>query len=1176
MGDETGAVTIDPAAARFFDFDFVHEGVDLGRVSISLNELGSLKIYYSQGITENQDDLSKRLWFNFLKEMRMFAMRRLLRFDTRDISKSNLDKNDFQYLASKEKKESVKDLAERSFRVSDFKVDVFESISEFRKWMRSPKSNSRGMTRYAVDRYENIVINDVKLLESNSDFSLKKQEAKVFSDKFKQLDQRDHVEIKIGNKIAILSSTVVPSDSDSRIELSGFTTPKEIVKINLDYQNKIDSIEFDDGGRFPESSEFTSVGGTSITNTVFFNDKQSASKALTTIWLWINLLEGKGWSIENFMSNESANINKDDEMKKISESRWNHRSTKKTSRAVKGQTEVIVRHNRPVDETYPGSRSQQKNIKAIFIQNRDGERFKYPFIHPAGAFAMAQHVDHGGVPHDPAGKAIMRMSEEIAQLQAFHRKVQHSQLHDDAMGITERAVHKLQELKAKINNLSKRHHYESWIAEFNETEDMGVSELDQTALEDYKSKFTETNFKEDLVDFFPLLDRIMKEANRIDLEDYVEEGHEVVPSIDRERYTDMSDQGLEGPFRLKSGKVVYYDPKAGQYYDRDTDMYLSHDEYDQYQKEEQDPMAEFESWAEAVEQGKLTDDQIKDLKAALDSQQVPQDLDTAFNFFNEFGIDDSDLEDKFRQAAELDQATDPMEVFQLWAQENYPELLVALGMSGTQAPEAPETPEEPTAENDEAGGMPNKTMPTRENVVKEVARIVKSFYNRDNPDVGPFRGEEGIVIDVEKQVSEMFGEKAGHQARQLAEKFIEKLTNEWSERHGREAGSVDHDDGLARLKELLGNVKKKVEGIGDQGVSGRDFNKNIMPAEELEEPDMQEGYREYDALRDKIEQILIKTYEKYGTRDEILDVAKPMAQKVAQNMGLEKYFDEIWSNALASHDVDTNFGDNDDDFDRTDYSMRQGELGNPDRMREGKIADKLKAAGKKVLDKLGHGDDDAMIKDLQKKVGMPQTGKKPMATTNEVSDDELNARPGMWRGDAKRMTVKGKPTKDELGMQANLKNRIKASNKKGGLTGPKGVLPEQGVAEGSEERGQNRLWQMITDYEQRAKATKNDIKKAHYLKMASELRGKLKTSDKQGVAEGSGNMWEVSFDYGPHMSRSVTVKANSKESAIKKVLAMAKKQGLSPMINWAKPAEQGVAEGSDEFERILKLSGLAK
>jgi hypothetical protein len=53
----------------------------------------------------------------------------------------------------------------------------------------------------------------------------------------------------------------------------------------------------------------------------------------------------------------------------------------------------------------------------------------------------------------------------------------------------------------------------------------------------------------------------------------------VVPNIDRERYTDMSDQGLEGPFRMKNGQVLYYDPKEGKYYNRDTDMYVDYDEY---------------------------------------------------------------------------------------------------------------------------------------------------------------------------------------------------------------------------------------------------------------------------------------------------------------------------------------------------------------------------------------------------------------------------------------------------------------------------------------------------------------------------------------------------------------------------------------------------------------------
>ena len=45
----------------------------------------------------------------------------------------------------------------------------------------------------------------------------------------------------------------------------------------------------------------------------------------------------------------------------------------------------------------------------------------------------------------------------------------------------------------------------------------------------------------------------------------------------------------------------------------------------------------------------------------------------------------------------------------------------------------------------------------------------------------------------------------------------------------------------------------------------------------------------------------------------------------------------------------------------------------------------VKKAGSKALDTLGHGSDEDMIKDLQKKTGMPQTGKKPMAVKNESS-----------------------------------------------------------------------------------------------------------------------------------------------------------------------------------------------
>jgi hypothetical protein len=96
IGDENGAVTNEPSAARFFDFDYKK----LGKVSISLDENGVAVIYSKDFITD-EDALTKDAWYAFLKELRIFARKRLLNFDTRDINKSNLNKRDYKFLAKK-------------------------------------------------------------------------------------------------------------------------------------------------------------------------------------------------------------------------------------------------------------------------------------------------------------------------------------------------------------------------------------------------------------------------------------------------------------------------------------------------------------------------------------------------------------------------------------------------------------------------------------------------------------------------------------------------------------------------------------------------------------------------------------------------------------------------------------------------------------------------------------------------------------------------------------------------------------------------------------------------------------------------------------------------------------------------------------------------------------------
>lgn len=44
-------------------------------------------------------------------------------------------------------------------------------------------------------------------------------------------------------------------------------------------------------------------------------------------------------------------------------------------------------------------------------------------------------------------------------------------------------------------------------------------------------------------------------------------------------------KGLEGPFYFANGRVLYYDPKAGEYYDSTTDFYVPREEVDQLHTE---------------------------------------------------------------------------------------------------------------------------------------------------------------------------------------------------------------------------------------------------------------------------------------------------------------------------------------------------------------------------------------------------------------------------------------------------------------------------------------------------------------------------------------------------------------------------------------------------------------
>ena len=97
IGNAEGVVTNTPSESRFYDFVYGNQG---GKVSVSLDE-EAVVVMYSENLFDSNDASMKTKWYDFLKEMRVFAKKRMLNFEVRDIQKSNLEKRDYKFLSNK-------------------------------------------------------------------------------------------------------------------------------------------------------------------------------------------------------------------------------------------------------------------------------------------------------------------------------------------------------------------------------------------------------------------------------------------------------------------------------------------------------------------------------------------------------------------------------------------------------------------------------------------------------------------------------------------------------------------------------------------------------------------------------------------------------------------------------------------------------------------------------------------------------------------------------------------------------------------------------------------------------------------------------------------------------------------------------------------------------------------
>jgi uncharacterized protein YoaH (UPF0181 family) len=300
LGDSQGKMTTEPTQARFFDFDFKEGGNTLGKVSISISEEDGMVVMHSKDFVEQTDEPLKRGWFNFLKELRGFAKARVLGFDTRDITKSNLEKRDYDFL-------------------------------------------------------------------------------------------------------------------------------------------------------------------------------------------------GKGKEVE-----------------KVSES--NLYGTTKTSFQTVGEARLVIKHSAPVNPTVAGGRTHR--IESLFIENKAGERFKYPMKHLNGARAMARHVSEGGNPFDDFGKHITEMSSELNQLRKFKTYMNRSNVMAEGLKKYQSVVdERIEEIKSNCLRLQKQTAYKESFESFSKSE---LAEVPEDVKKSWIDELTIKTFNEELQDVFPYIYKLVTERTAIE------------------------------------------------------------------------------------------------------------------------------------------------------------------------------------------------------------------------------------------------------------------------------------------------------------------------------------------------------------------------------------------------------------------------------------------------------------------------------------------------------------------------------------------------------------------------------------------------------------------------------------------------------------------------------------
>ena len=214
-----------------------------------------------------------------------------------------------------------------------------------------------------------------------------------------------------------------------------------------------------------------------------------------------NRKKRKEWRQKQKAAQHAKLMTKTDESVFEGFSGWTGSSRKSVNEL--GDARIIVRHKRTVDEEKRGARTRQ--IESIFIENAEGERFKFPSTNITAAKAMARHVKEGGAPHDEFGQHIYGIMEELTQLKKFQRTNKRNDFFEDVAIGQEIGSH-IGNLRHNLKTMASPNGYKNQMESFSKEQ----SDVPQERIDELKDVATISYFDEGITDSLPYVARIIE------------------------------------------------------------------------------------------------------------------------------------------------------------------------------------------------------------------------------------------------------------------------------------------------------------------------------------------------------------------------------------------------------------------------------------------------------------------------------------------------------------------------------------------------------------------------------------------------------------------------------------------------------------------------------------------